>query len=154
MRPMPSPNHTNHARLFLSDAFPISNPTMALDAAWQAPAQPPSLNARAEQPKTEAHRTAMGFGGIPERGWAFLATRLLPADLDQLKEVLKRAASSRPMGGSSLHAMDQRKPDGQVYVSTMHGTFIGKDGRTTRWARARDLRAAEKELNDFISGAR
>ena len=143
LRPMPSPTGTNRAGKFLPPSFP--NPTMAFDAAWQAPAQnarPPSnpparLNARAEPAKTEQHRTAMGFGGIPERGWEFLRTRLLPADLDALKEVLKRAASSRPLQGSSLHAMDQRKPDGQVYVSTMHGTLIGKDGRVTQmgaWA--------------------
>ena len=64
MRPMPSPSGTNHARLFLSDAFPTSNPTMAFDAAWQAP----SLNARAEAPKSEQHRTALGVGGILREG--------------------------------------------------------------------------------------
>jgi hypothetical protein len=70
------------------------------------------------------------------------------------EKVLERAAQSRPLGGNSVAAMDTRRPDCAVYVSTMHGSLIGRDGRVTRRYRTVDTRAAERELAEIIAAGR
>jgi len=91
---------------------------------------------------------------LPPHGLEFIKTRLSPDDVDSFMKLLKRPDTSRPLGASSMPAMDHRRHDGTAYISPTHGQLIGKDGRVTRWARGRDLRAAEQELSDFINGGR
>ena len=113
------------------------------------------LNAEAGPPKSEAHRTAMGAGGIPERAHAFLRTRLVPDDYQQFLGVLKRAANARPMAGDSLRLMDRRPASGRGYYSTFSDHYVQENGVTTRRPpRPMDLSRANRELDDIIAGRR
>ncbi len=114
--------------------------------AWR----PGEKNAEARPPT----KSAPSVMGVPQAAWAFLRTRLQPDELKQFEQVLQRDAKSRPLGPSSIAAMDARRPTGRYYISTMHGAAVKPNGITSyrRQPPAMDLSRATKELDDIIAG--
>ncbi len=99
---------------------------------------------------------AMGAGGIPQAARQFLKTRLVPEEYAQLVKLLQREANSRPLGASSMPAMDKRhaRPGDAYYYSTMSGHYVGPNGIARQRPRPLDLSRAERELADIIAGRR